>query len=214
MNNWLYAANIPTSTWRGANTLPRELTLRRTAEGLRLVQTPLAAFEALRTPLGTWADVTLDGTVELEGVRGRTLEIIVEFKAETAERFGIEIHSGGAEPTRLLYNTAQSRLVFSRSDRMETGYINGFTRFFTAPLELEDKRLRLHVYVDESSVEAFTADGTLVMSSQTFVDPAHDGLKLFAENGTATVKHLEVYALKDVWSSKPQEMSKEIDYCG
>ncbi|MGY0034745.1 glycoside hydrolase family 32 protein [Pedobacter sp. NJ-S-72] len=29
MNNWLYANKVPTSTWRGATTLPRELKLQK-----------------------------------------------------------------------------------------------------------------------------------------------------------------------------------------
>ena len=40
MNNWQYANDIPTSPWRGAMTIPRTVALRKTADGLRIVQSP------------------------------------------------------------------------------------------------------------------------------------------------------------------------------
>ena len=41
MNNWAYANQIPTSTWRGSMTLPRELRLISTPDGTRLAQRPV-----------------------------------------------------------------------------------------------------------------------------------------------------------------------------
>jgi fructan beta-fructosidase len=40
MNNWWYAQDVPTSPWRGAMTVPRQLTLRSSTEGWRLIQAP------------------------------------------------------------------------------------------------------------------------------------------------------------------------------
>src|SRR5439155_17722147 len=48
MSNWQYAGDVPTSPWRGAMTVPRELILRSTSSGLRLVQKPVREIEALR----------------------------------------------------------------------------------------------------------------------------------------------------------------------
>ncbi|HXY40334.1 MAG TPA: glycoside hydrolase family 32 protein, partial [Vicinamibacteria bacterium] len=48
MSNWQYAAEAPTSPWRGAMTVPRELVLRRTPEGLRVAQRPVRELASLR----------------------------------------------------------------------------------------------------------------------------------------------------------------------
>ncbi|MEP7344519.1 MAG: glycoside hydrolase family 32 protein, partial [Gemmatimonadaceae bacterium] len=50
MSNWSYAQEVPTSPWRSAMTVPRELTLRRTPDGLRLVQKPVVELESLWVP--------------------------------------------------------------------------------------------------------------------------------------------------------------------
>ncbi|HEY8837746.1 MAG TPA: glycoside hydrolase family 32 protein, partial [Dehalococcoidia bacterium] len=48
MSNWLYAQDVPTSPWRSSMTVPRELSLRRTPGGLRLVQKPVGELKKLR----------------------------------------------------------------------------------------------------------------------------------------------------------------------
>ncbi len=40
-SNWQYANTEPTVLWRGAQSIPRTLMLRRYADGLRLVQRPV-----------------------------------------------------------------------------------------------------------------------------------------------------------------------------
>ena len=49
MSNWDYAAKVPTTPWRGAMTLPRELSLKTIDGEPTLVAAPAAAFDA-------WAD--------------------------------------------------------------------------------------------------------------------------------------------------------------
>jgi ABC-type sugar transport system permease subunit len=54
MNNWLYAQDIPTSSWRGALTIPRELALTNTPQGVRLVQRPVPELQQLRGEHWDW----------------------------------------------------------------------------------------------------------------------------------------------------------------
>ena len=201
MNNWGYAEAIPTSTWRGAATLPRAFELRRTADGIRLAQQPVAEVEQLRTPLGVWDDLTINGEIVLEGVAGRTLEIIADVEPGTAERLGLVVQRGEGVGTRVVYNAAQSQLLISRSDSTEAGTISGFTPAFGAPITLDNGRLRLHIFIDESSAEVFAQDGLVTLTSQTYVDPPADGVSLYADNGSFTVSHLEIYALESIWST-------------
>jgi len=49
MNSHHYASDTPTSPWRGAMSVPRALSLRRTEAGYELLQTPVAELLRLRT---------------------------------------------------------------------------------------------------------------------------------------------------------------------
>lgn len=201
LNNWVYAQAIPTSTWRGATTLPREFELRRTPEGIRLAQRPVAAVEQLRRPLGTWDNLAVSGTLSLDGVQGRTLEIIADIDVGTADRLGLVVHQDGSAGTRIVYNARLSQLLISRSDTTSAGTINGFNPAFGAPVTLEDGQLRLRIFVDESSVEVFAQEGLVTLTSQTFVEPPAAGVSFYAENGDFEVTHLEIYALESIWEN-------------
>ncbi len=47
-SNWQYANAEPSVLWRGAQTIPRTLSLRRYSDGLHLVQKPVTQLESLR----------------------------------------------------------------------------------------------------------------------------------------------------------------------
>ncbi len=196
MNNWLYAQGIPTSVWRGADTIVREFKLIHTQDGVRLIQSPLEALTQLRQPIGTWDDVPVDGTFALDQLDGQQFELIAEFELGTAARFGIELYNKGKIPTRVMYSVATSQLVINRPG----SGIGGNGTFALGPLEPENSRIKLHIFVDRSSVEVFGNDGLVVMSSQIFPEAGSEGVALFTEDGSATLLHLEAYAMHSIWS--------------
>ena len=49
MNNWLYGQSIPTSPWRSAMTVPRQLFLGDVHGALRIVQSPVRQLKELRS---------------------------------------------------------------------------------------------------------------------------------------------------------------------
>jgi fructan beta-fructosidase len=215
MSNWLYAEKTPTAPWRGAMTLARELQLIETEHGMMLAQTPLVDFGARRELLGTWENVTLTDTLILEGIAGRTLEIIAEFEQATAERFGLEVHSDGTQSTRIVANPSAEKIFIRRTDTTADGFIAGFTPAFGAPVAHLTTALRLHLFLDESSVEVFIHDATIVLTSQTFVTPSADGVRLFAENGSVVIQRLEIYALPEIWSATlgDTKQASDFDFC-
>lgn len=59
MNNWQYAQKLPTFPWRGSMSLVRELQLKSTNEGIKLVQIPVEALTALRIEGQSWHNVPI-----------------------------------------------------------------------------------------------------------------------------------------------------------
>src|SRR5258708_12739108 len=76
MNNWDYAQVIPTSPWRGAMTVPRELSLISTTEGLQLVQQPVRELNQLRyQPVAIQAQTLHPGSNVLTGQHATTYQL-------------------------------------------------------------------------------------------------------------------------------------------
>lgn len=215
MNNWVYAENIPTSIWRGSMTIPRELLLAETPDGLRLIQTPIAALEKLSEPLNSWDDLTIsDDVFDLEGIHSRTLEIIIELNPGTALRSGISIHHNDQYETRIMYNPMVSQVLVKRSSTIGETNIGGFVTIFGAPVEPVNGQLHLRLLIDESSVEIFINDGSTVITSRTFGDPDADSLQLFAEGGDATFSYVEVNDLTSIWDGGDLDPNMYPTYCG
>lgn len=202
MNNWMYGQDIPTTPWRGAMTVPRDLALRSTPDGLRLIQTPVRELEQLRGDKWSWADeiVTSDSNL-LADVRGTTLEIIAEFEVEAdAENvFGFQVLSNGEQFTSVAYDTNTSQLFVSRFNSGETAFNSNFAGFYQTPVVPNENRIRMHLLIDRSSVEVFGNDGMGVISAQAFPPEGADQLALFANKDEVRLVSLDVYALNGVW---------------
>ena len=68
ISNWLYANDEPTVTWRGAQSVPREVTLRTVPDGVRLAQTPIGELDTLhltRSPATVAAAAPLPGSADI-----------------------------------------------------------------------------------------------------------------------------------------------------
>jgi fructan beta-fructosidase len=195
MNNWRYAREVPASTWRGSMTVPRDLALTRTSEGVRLIQHPAPELARLRRTQHSWGGQVIPaGQLLLEGVRGDALEIVAAFgAAQSAERFGVQVRVGGGEATEVGYDVRRGELYIDRSRAGQAA--PGFDLPQIAPLALADRPLTLRIFADRASVEVFADDGHVALTSQIFPSAGSDGIALFSVGGPARLSALEVYEL-------------------
>lgn len=202
MSNWEYAQDVPTAPWRSAMSVPRELTLRETTEGLRLVQRPVRELARQRETHRRVRNVTVaEANARLAGSApaGPLLEIAVEFETRGAGRFGLEVHRGAAERTRIECDPRAGRLRLDRTRSGATDFHRAFPGVYEAPLATPDGRVRLRVLCDTSSVEVFANDGERVLTALVFPAPASTGWALFGEDPDLRVRRLDVWRLRRAW---------------
>lgn len=201
MNNWVYAQTIPTSTWRGATTIPRELSLSQTPAGIRLRQQPVTELQQLRAQSWSWQDETITAADHelLNEVTGETLELIAEFQYDiaAADRFGFRLRVGEDEFTTIGYAIKSQTLYVDRTTSGQTVFNESFARIHTAALEPSSTdTIRLHLFIDRSSIELFGNDGLVTFTEQIFPAEASTTVELFAEGGSVTLNLLEIYKLE------------------
>ncbi len=201
MNNWTYAQDIPTSTWRGAFTIPRDLALKTTPEGIRLAQTPVPELEMLRGEHWSWEGVGITAvSPQLANISGSLFEINVEFPVSPnmkAVRFGFRLRTGDDEQTTIGYATKEQKLFIDRTQSGLNDFSDAFSGVHVASLPSIDGVVRLHIFVDRSSVEMFANDGLVTITDQIF--PTGDGLQieLFSDGGDTAVNKLDIYQLNN-----------------
>ncbi|XEC93551.1 GH32 C-terminal domain-containing protein [Paenibacillus tarimensis] len=199
MNNWSYAGSIPTSVWRGSAALPREVKLKTTAEGVRLTQTPVTELEALRGKGIKWRKqkVSPGGRNLLSGITGSTLEIVAEFQNDTAtaHEYGFKVRKGMNHSTVIGYDRTNAKLFVDRTSSGEAKFNRTFGARHEADLQPNNNKIKLHIFVDRSSVEAFGNGGNAVITDQIFPTLDDIGLELYALDGNVMLNSLIVYPI-------------------
>lgn len=199
MNNWIYANQIPTGEWRGAMSLPREVGLAATPSGLRLVQKPVAEMQTLRGHHATWAAQTLtpNQPLLLGSSQDAALEIVIDFvidPTQPAQQFGLSIGVGD-EQTIIGYATAAGQIFVDRTQAGRHDFSSAFAGVYRAPLWPVADTVRLHLFVDHTSVEVFGNDGVAVLTAQIFPTQAPPTVKLFTGGGPVQVRRLDLWQL-------------------
>jgi fructan beta-fructosidase len=197
MNNWRYAQDIPTSTWRGAFTLPRDLSLVTTPDGIRLLQRPVPELQALRGQRQTWPPQTITSATPY-AIEAAQFEISVEFQVTPnmeADRLGLRLLAGDGRPTTIGYTTKSHTLFVERAECGQTRFSPAFAGVHLAQLEPRAGVIRLHIFIDSASVEVFGNGGEVVLTDQIFPCPGSIRLELFADGGAVQLNSLTVFGL-------------------
>jgi beta-fructofuranosidase/levanase len=198
MNNWQYAEHTPTSPWRGAMALPRQLELRTVDGRPQLVQNPVDQLESVYgDPVHDRerAPVHAHGPDLPPAEPGQAYQVELTLRPGRAEEIGLRVHEGADQATVIGYDTAAGELFLDRSDSGDTAFHHAFPSRSTVPLPLDDGRLRLRVVVDTSSVEVFAADGRATLTDVVFPGPDATGISLYADGGRGSVEDVTVRPL-------------------
>ena len=205
MSNWEYANDVPTSPWRSAMSLPRELSLRQTPDGLRLIQQPVRELEKLRSKhhhLGKSALTDANAWLARLNPGSDLLEIAVEFDSVPASgELGLHLVTGTNEATVIRYQAAPGRLSVDRTQSGRVDFHPKFSGVHAAPVRLTDGRLRLHLFLDTSSIEVFGADGETVLTDLILRAPGRRQLEVFCvpDHHAPRLRSLDVWELRSAW---------------
>ena len=198
MSNWQYAAVVPTKQYRSANTIARDLTLYRQGGDLLLKSAPSKEIEKARSTKKSVPQFNVSDSYEiaslLDGNDG-AYEIEMEIKNNGAEKIAFTLQNAKGENVMMYYDTATRQFVMDRSNSGETSFSPDFPAMTVAPAaDVDDIRLRL--FVDRSSIEAFGDGGKFVMTNIVFPAEPYNKMKFESVRGSFTVKKMNVYKLK------------------
>jgi len=205
MSNWQYATTVPTEKWRSANTIPRELTLKNTPAGLRLMSSPVEELEKLRGKSSKIDAQKIEGVVDLSATLGfpaAQMEAVLEFELpnDSSADLGIEVSNSKGERYRVGYNAATKQFYSDRTQAGKTAFSTVFAeKIHVAPRLVNGNIVRLHVYFDRASAELFGDDGATVMTDILFPNEDYTQVKIYAENGSVQLKSGVFYAVKSIW---------------
>jgi fructan beta-fructosidase len=200
MSNWQYAADLPTSPWRGQMTVPRELSLRRTADGLRLIQKPTRVLQQLRTEHETVAGTNIaevnEKLAKSSLTEGHTFEVEAAMDVSEAQEAGLRLESGDASVTIIGYDRTAGKLFVDRTHSGRVDFSRDFPARTEAPLKLTSKVLQMHLLADRNSLEVFADNGRLAMTNLFFPPVSSMKVAIYAKDSRAKNLRLDIWGLK------------------
>lgn len=221
MSNWQYANITPIRQNRGANALPRELSLYSKGGEVYMAANVAKEVEALRKETRKVDNFSLKGEQTISDVVAAeecAFEVEVDVTPGKSQTVGFDLVNDKGEKTKIYLDMKSGRIVMDRSesglvafgeksephfkenhDRRKTesvNYVNDFALGTWAPLSLcEGKTYHLNVFVDKCSVEIFVDGGRIAMTNLVFPTSPYNALRFYAEGGEATIENLNIHKL-------------------
>jgi fructan beta-fructosidase len=202
LSNWQYAQEVPTSPWRSAMTIAREVGLRKTTDGIRLVQKPVREQARLRGKHSAFkgGDVAaVNAWLARKKIQGSQLELVVEFDRASAGVQGVKLFKGTKEETVVGVDGDGGRVFVDRTQSGNVSFHPVFAAIHDAPLAPRDGRVKLHIFVDACSIEVFVNDGEVVITDLVFPSAHSRAVEFFGQGKAAGIRSLDVWTLKSAW---------------
>jgi len=179
---WMQGGSYPQMPFNQQMSFPCALTLRATADGLRLYRWPVREIRSLYAREHIVRDLTVRAdTNPLQDLKGDLWDIEAEFELQDATEFGLSVR--GQE---IRYSVKE-------------GALSCLGRI--APLAPEGGRIRIRALVDRTSLEVFGNAGRVSLTSCFLPRQKDKGLAVYAKNGTVKLVSLKARALRSAWSS-------------
>ena len=202
MSNWQYARVVPTERWRSAMTIPRELRLVPGPEGMELHSVPVQELTTLRgAPTAVPAAVTHQTALSPvdTGAKAGLWELMLELETREARRVELSFANDRGERVVFRLNEPEKRYEIDRSASGAVHFHPAFPDLQTAPLPANNASLKVHAFVDRTSIEVFLDDGATVFTTIAFPSAPYDKITLSADHDVA-IKSGTVYELKSIWT--------------
>lgn len=170
--------------WAHLYSFPRELSLDAAGN---LLQKPFAGLVGLRSDKNeVLNNVIINGSRTLEGVSGRQLELLGQFKVGSST-FGFSFFKSGSGEATVSYNPATNELRadFSSLNRLVNDQ-NVYNGVYAAvlPERIEPgTEMKLNVFVDGSVVDIFVNDKWATSIRVYPSDQDADGVEVFSRGG-------------------------------
>jgi fructan beta-fructosidase len=204
MSNWQYASVVPTTVWRSATTIPRELSLAGVKGNYFLTSKALLEFADLRKKSDT-ASVSKQSFSGEKEISAGAVDIMqselflgFNLSESKADTLGIIFENSLSERFVIGYSVLKKQIYTDRRFAGNSDFSGEFATISTAPYDAKEV-LKLHLFVDASSVELFVDDGSLVMTSLVFPTEKFNRIKLFSKGGDAILNKAVFHGLEKIW---------------
>ena len=198
MSNWQYANDVPTSQYRSPNSVPRDLSLFTVDGETYLQSAPSPELLKLRD-ISKKRSFKVNGTRTIKdmiaGNEG-AYEIELTIENQHADVIGFRLYNDKGEEVDMQYDMKEKIFSMDRRKSGDVGFNENFPMLTWTAIESGKDELKLRLFVDKSSVEAFGDGGRFVMTNQVFPSEPYTHIDFYSKGGAYKVDSFVIYKLK------------------
>ncbi len=206
MNNWNYAAQAPTTPWKGIMSIPRQVKLVTYNGKVMLAQKPIEELKASRTEGLNFNNKRISHiNNSLRNVIGTALstptfkqfELKAKVSVANKNGFSLKFKKSGLQYAEFIFDFTNRQIIFDRSRVAATLVIDpNFKDRQVAPLIIENGFIDLNLFVDNCSAELFTAGGKIVMSNLIFPDSTSNKIELESFDNDFSFEEFDIWKME------------------
>lgn len=197
LNNWAYAEKLPTSSWRGGASLPRELKLKSEGDSYYLVSSIAAEFKTIRSTEISYAGLDIEGGNKIENIfsseYNEAYELIIELETMNSDSVEIKLENSPSEYFSIVLKPTLNQISINRKQSGVVDFHPSFGDLIHAPLVKKNSYL-LHIFVDRSSVEVFEGDGRVALTNLCYPSKVYQNI-MFTSNNHCSIKYVKAFKL-------------------
>ena len=198
MSNWQYANDVPTFQYRSPNSVPRDLSLFTVDGETYLQSAPSPELLKLRD-ISKKRSFKVNGTRTIKdmiaGNEG-AYEIELTIENQYADVIGFRLYNDKGEEVDMQYDMKEKKFSMDRRKSGDVGFNENFPMLTWTAIESGKDELKLRLFVDKSSVEAFVDGGRFVMTNQVFPSEPYTHIDFYSKGGAYKVDSFVIYKLK------------------
>jgi fructan beta-fructosidase len=199
MSNWEYANLVPTEKWRNAMTIPRDLQLKQSKQGIVVASVPVAELAKINAGTSASKNVTVNKELDLSAkVRSLKSQYVIKLNLAQLKGYTLKLSNKKGEELLIGYDDVKDQYFIDRTKSGKIDFQKDFSGRFFAPRLTAAKSSDVTIVVDKASVELFADGGLTAMTAVYFSDGDYTNLAL-QTNKKLTIGSLIVTALKSIW---------------
>lgn len=207
---WMIPNQQPTYPWRGQMSIPRDLSLRQTKDGIRLIQKPSSVVEKELNKLSNnkiteLKNIALNNAetdISKNKIKGNAYWIKAELALQPNATAGFKIaqkkDANGKVINEIVigYDASTHQLFVDRTN--SGGKLNEKALKRTIDLSDASDKIQLEILLDKSSLEVFANNGEAALTTYIYPDEGADNIAAYSSNGNATIDALKIWNLSSV----------------
>jgi fructan beta-fructosidase len=198
MSNWEYAQKVPTTPWRSAMTLPRELSVRKTNGRYSIFSFPARECFSLQeseVPLYSGSVGTGDVLTHNESL----IRISMASDSMPSSDLLIQFSNEVDEELLIGYDASVKEFFIDRSKAGEHDFHPGFASRHRSKAVSGNGQLQIEIFLDLASAEVFAQEGEVAMTDIFFPSKPFTTVRILNAGYASKALKAEVWRLKSIW---------------